>query len=81
MNKPMLNALRAFVVELGLYALFLVGYFLLVLHFLQGWLFHLFKSDRQVYAWVALGLMLGQGLFLELMTRILLTWIRPRAED
>jgi hypothetical protein len=56
------------------------GYYFLVLHFLGGWLNQLFQSDRRLYAGVALGLIIGQGILLEMLTRLLLTLVIPRRE-
>ena len=57
--------------ELALYAVFLVGYYFLVLHLLGGWLKDLFDHGRKVYAGIALLLMAGQAVGLELVT----SWI------
>ena len=54
------------------------AYFCLVLHFLGDWLKHLFDDDKKVYAFVALGLMIGQGVLLEMLTGALLRAIRSR---
>jgi len=75
------KSLKSFVVELGLYALAVAVYFGLVLHYLGGWLYELFKHERHLYAAVALGLIVGQGILLEVVTRVLLAFINPRTED
>ncbi|HWX20939.1 MAG TPA: hypothetical protein VN578_13650 [Candidatus Binatia bacterium] len=67
--------------ELVVYAALVAGYYFLVLHFLGTWLEQLFRNERRVYAFVALALILGQGLVLEVLTRLLLTWIKPHTED
>jgi len=72
---------KQFSVELLLYGVLVLGYFFLVLHFLGGWLYRLFVEQRSVYAAVALGLMLGQGLVLEILTSVLLRWIRSRRRE
>jgi NADH:ubiquinone oxidoreductase subunit H len=72
---------KSFLIELGVYAVLVVIYFLLVLEFLGGWLAELFKHERQLYAVVALALMLGQGVVLEMLTTFLLSFIRSRSED
>ena len=59
-------------IELLVYSALVLGYFFLVLHFLGDWLHRLFVSNRQLYAAVALGLILGQGIVLELLTTALL---------
>ncbi len=80
--KPELeNSLRSYLVEFVVYAGLVGAYYFLVLHFLGGWLYRLFSSERQVYAGVALGLIIAQGLVLEVCTRLLLAWFKPRTED
>jgi hypothetical protein len=63
-------------IELLLYVALVVGYFLLVLRYLGNWLNWLFTENRNLYAWVALGLIVGQGVLLELVTGALLRLIR-----
>jgi hypothetical protein len=66
----------SFLIELGVYALFVFAYFFLVLHFLGNWLKHLFDEKRVIYAIVALALIIVQGVFLEILTSTLLRVIR-----
>ena len=80
MRKELKRPLRLFCLELMIYAAFVAVYFLLVLHFLGGWLKDLFESDRPVYAVVALGLIVGQGFLLEVFTRLMLALIDPSSE-
>ncbi len=80
MKREVLSALRTFLIEMAVYAVLVVAYFFLVLHLLGGWLEGLFEQDRRVYAAVALGLMLGQGVLLELLTRGLLRFVKSRRE-
>ncbi len=80
MKREVENSLRSFLVEFAVYAILVAAYYLLVLHYLGDWLNGLFKSQRTVYAWVALGLIIGQGVLLDLVTKLLLAWIRPRTE-
>lgn len=80
MKREARSAIKSFVIEVAVYAVLVVGYYFLVLHLLGGWLEGLFKQDRRVYAGVALGLMLGQGVLLEMLTRLLLGWVKPRPE-
>ena len=42
--------------ELAVYAVFVFAYFFLVLHFLGGWLKHIFDQNKTLYAFVALAL-------------------------
>jgi len=58
--------------ELVVYALLVGGYFFLVQRFLGDWLYELFAEKRRSYAAVAVLLMLGQGVVLELVTSFLL---------
>lgn len=62
-------------IELLVYSGLVVGYFFLVLHLLGDWLAALFKQSRPFYAVVALVLIVGQGMVLELLTSVLLRWI------
>ena len=62
----------SFLLELGLYAVLVTGYFFLVLHFLGGALRNLFETNKTTYAVVALALIIGQGVLLEVLTTALL---------
>jgi hypothetical protein len=63
-------------IELLVYSALVLGYFFLVLHFLGNWLHGLYVNNRQLYAWAALGLILGQGIVLELLTTLLVRLVR-----
>jgi hypothetical protein len=80
MKPEVKHSLKSFLVELMVYAALVAGYYFLVLHFLGDWLLHLFQSERRLYAGVALGLIVAQGLLLEMLTRLLLGWAKPRTE-
>jgi len=80
MNKKNWNLLNTFLWELAIYSVLVVGYFLLVLHYLSGTLLQLFLKDRTAYAFVALGLIGAQGILLELFTRALFRLIRRKLE-
>lgn len=71
-----LPELGAFLWELAVYAVFVFAYFLLVLHFLGGWLDQTFHHHRTVYAVVAPALMITQGVLLEMLTTALFNVIR-----
>lgn len=58
--------------ELGLYAVLVVVYIFLILFFFENELIVLFKSNPVLYAVLALGLMVFQGLFLESVTTFLI---------
>ena len=81
MKKEFRNSLKSYLVELAVYGVLVTAYFLLVLHFLGGWLYGVFEADRRAYAGMALILIVGQGVLLEAVTRLLLGWIKPRTED
>ena len=74
------KALRAFLVELLVYAIFVTGYFFLVLHFLSGWLQDLHLHHVKIYALVAIVLIIGQAVLLESVTTWLLRLLRGRSE-
>jgi len=74
------NSLKMFVLELFLYAALIAGYYFLVLHFLGPTLKDLYDHQRRLYAGLALGLIIGQGFLLEILTRGLLSWISPRTD-
>jgi hypothetical protein len=72
------NTLRAFLIELPVYAALVLIYFFLVLHFLGGWLGTLFAQHHVLYAVVALLLLVGQALLLDGVTSLLLALLRRR---
>ncbi len=72
------SLLKTYALELGLYAVLVLVYFFLVLHFLAARLVTLHHEHPSQYAIVALGLIVGQGIFLEYCTRFLLGWLRRR---
>jgi hypothetical protein len=74
------TTLRAFVIELAVYAVLVTGYFFLVLHFLSGWLQELHLHHVKVYALVAIVLIIGQAVLLESVTTWLFRLIRGRSE-
>ena len=71
-------SLGSFLVELLVYAVFVFAYFFLVLHFLGGWIKHIFDQNKTLYAFVALALIIVQGVALEMLTTALLRVIRSR---
>ena len=72
--------LRAFSIELAVYAVLVVAYFFLVLHFLGEWLRQLEVHHRYTYAGVAILLIIGQAVLLESVTTLLLRMLRGRSE-
>jgi hypothetical protein len=80
LKKEASSTLRAFLVELPVYAVLVVAYFLLVLHLLGGWLGALFAHHHVLYAITALLLLLGQALLLDAVTSLLLALFRRRTK-
>jgi hypothetical protein len=80
MKKETARTLRAFLIELVIYAFLVVGYFFLVLHFLGEGLHRLEVHHRYTYACVAILLIIGQAVVLENLTTFLLRLFRGRSE-
>ena len=80
MKKETAKTLRAFLIELAIYAVLVVGYFFLVLHFLGDWLHQLETRHRYTYGGVAILLIIGQAVVLESVTTLLLRMLRGRSE-
>jgi hypothetical protein len=74
------KTLRAFLVELAIYGVFVTAYFFLVLHFLSDWLQNLHQHHVKVYALMAIVLIIGQAVLLESVTTWLLRLLRGRSE-
>ncbi len=68
---PLRILIRNFLIELAVYSLLVVGYFLLVLTLLAEPLQRLFGGDLPVYATVALILIVAQAVALEWITSLL----------
>jgi hypothetical protein len=79
------QTLRRFALTLGLeltiYGVLLVVYFVLVLRFLGAPLVRLFDDDLVLYAAAALGLIVAQGVVLDLVTSLLMRLLRIDALD
>ena len=71
-------SLGSFLVEMAVYTVFVFAYFFLVLHFLGDWIKHIFDQNKTLYAFVALALIIVQGVGLEMLTTGLLRVIRSR---
>ena len=78
MKKEALKTLRAFLIELAIYSVLIVGYFFLVLHFLGDSLRQIAQNHRYSYAGLAILLMIGQAVLLQNVTTFLLRLIRRR---
>ena len=59
-KKEKTKTLRAFLIELAIYGVFVTGYFFLVLHFLAAWLQDLHLHHVRVYALMTIVLIIGQ---------------------
>jgi MFS superfamily sulfate permease-like transporter len=75
-----ISSLISFLVELAIYAGFVFGYFLLVLHYLGDWIDQVFKSNKVLYAFLALGLIVVQGVVLERLTSAVM-WVIQRFQN
>ncbi len=80
MKKETVKIFRAFLIELAIYAVLVVAYFFLVLHFLGYALQQLETHHRYTYGAVAILLIVGQAVILENVTTFLLRMLRGRSE-
>ena len=80
MKKEASRTVRAFLIELLVYAALVVSYFFLVLHLLGHWLNDLSAHHRYVYAITAILLIIVQAVLLEALTTFLLRLLRGRSE-
>jgi hypothetical protein len=78
MKKEAAKSLRAFAIELAVYAALVTCYFFLVLHLLGDWLYRLEVHHRYLYACVALLLIAGQAIVLDAVTTLLFRFVRGR---
>jgi hypothetical protein len=77
MKKSNIKALiRNLVIELLVYGLLLVAYFFIVLRYLGDFLTNLFTNQLYVYAFLGLGLIVVQAVFLEAITSYLIRLLR-----
>lgn len=67
-SLPTRTVILHFAIELLIYGLLVVGYFYLILRLLNDMLARLFQSNLHVYGLVGLGLIVAQGLLLEMVT-------------
>ena len=65
---------KTFFLELLLYAILIVAYFALVLHYLGGWFKELYDHDRDLFAVMALVVMISQTVGLEIVSSFLI-WL------
>ena len=74
-------SLKSFLIELAVYAVFVVAYFFLVLSFLDKWFKDLYDHQRWTYAFVGLAIVLTQAAVLEAITSGLLRYIRSKTDS
>ena len=74
------HSLLSFSIELLIYAALVAGYMLLVARFLGHWLADLHEEHRHWYAFVALALIVAQGVLLETITTGLLSFIQSKLD-
>lgn len=60
--------IRMYAIELLIYSILVVGYFVLVLRLLAAPLYGLFSTNLTLYAFVALGLIIAQAVVLDAIT-------------
>ena len=77
-SKQPLPTWQAFVVELLLYAVLVVGYFFFVLYYLSGWFRELHDHNSTLFAVMALVVMIGQAVGLEIVCAFLIWLVRGR---
>ncbi len=80
MKKEARKALWAFGVEIAIYSVLVVVYFLLVLRFIADGLQNLEHRHIVLYGLVAIALIVGQAVLLEFITTGLLRLLRGRSE-
>lgn len=69
---------KTFFFELLLYAVLLVVYFAFVLHYLGGWFKELYDHNRNLFAVMALAVMIGQTVGLEIVSSFLIWLLRVK---
>jgi len=80
MKSVKISTLFHLIMEVTIYAVLVSAYLILVLHFLLDWLKELFTKQPEVYALVAILLMIGQSVGLERLTASLVHFARQRRE-
>jgi len=72
-------AVRSFLIELLVYAVLVGVYVVFVIGLLNAWLHGLYDNNKTLYAFIALLLIIGQGVVLEMVTTLLLKLIGSRS--
>lgn len=80
-NPDLRILIRNFVIELVLYGALVVGYFLIALRYLNDYLTDLFQNNLILYAFLALLLIVAQGVFLDSLTSFMLNQIKLERLD
>ncbi len=68
--------IRNFIIELIVYGILLVAYFFLVLSSLSAVLVRYFETNLVVYAFLGLGLIVAQGVVLDVITSFIVGQIK-----
>jgi hypothetical protein len=76
--NPKSRWILSVLIEIPVYVGIIVVYYYLVLRLLGSWVTHLFDTDKRLYAVACLGLILAQGILLDLTTTLLLRIVRKR---
>ena len=72
---PFRELIRNFLIELAVYGVLLVIYFFVALRYLAEPLARLFENNLLVYAFMGLGLIVVQAVFLEFITSFLFDFL------
>ncbi|MBI3942133.1 MAG: hypothetical protein HY326_03900 [Chloroflexi bacterium] len=75
---PRADLLKTYLREMIIYTILVIGYFLLAANLLSSPLKTWFDHHRNLYAILALLLIIGQGIILEMLTTVLLTFIKTK---
>jgi hypothetical protein len=76
--NPKTRWILSILIEIPVYVGIIVAYYYLVLSLLGSWVTHLYDTDKRLYAAACLGLILTQGILLDLTTTLLLGAVRKR---
>jgi hypothetical protein len=67
---------RNLLIEIIIYSVLILGYYLAVLRWLDDWLLSIFNSNLAVYSITGLGLIIAQAVLLDFVTLFLLRYIK-----
>ena len=65
--------IRSFIVELVIYGVLVIGYFIVILRFFNNFLSDMFENNLFVYSGLALILIVAQGVLLDFVTTFLVS--------